>query len=110
MSKFLSLIPSLSTAGLDISHYRLVAGFLDLPSPSNSVNLQTPNRISNPEDIILDIRVTSTSPSTRPALLTSLTTLAHIIEQQERSLQSAGETSTTLTYMAFASLDSETEV
>jgi hypothetical protein len=104
MSKFLSLIPAFSTTGLDLSHYRLVAGFLDLPSPSTFDNLPTLTQVPTPAEIILDIRVTSTSP----ALLTSLATLVHNIEQQERSLRSTDETSSTLTYMAFASLDNET--
>ncbi|KAF2793438.1 hypothetical protein K505DRAFT_244409 [Melanomma pulvis-pyrius CBS 109.77] len=99
MSQFLTLIPQASTTGLDLSHYRLVAGFLDLPTKSAA--------IPTPASIILDIRVTSTTASARPDILTSLTSLTNTIEQEERSSTTA---SGTATYMAFASLDDETGV
>jgi hypothetical protein len=112
MTKFLSIIPAFSTTGLDLSHYRLVAGFLDLPSSnlSPSTAVPIPSSAAAPSELILDIRITSTSPSTRPALLSSLTTLVKSVELQERSRRADGKVSGTLTYTAFASLDDETGV
>jgi quinol monooxygenase YgiN len=111
MTKFLSIIPAFSTTGLDLSHYRLVAGFLDLPSsnlPPSIVN--STSSAAALTELILDIRITSTSPSTRPALLSSLTTLVNSVEMQERFRRADGKASGTLTYTAFASLDDETGV
>ncbi|KAH7126757.1 hypothetical protein B0J11DRAFT_579194 [Dendryphion nanum] len=87
--------PPASTTGLDLSHYRLITGFLDLPG-------------TRPEaSIMQDIRITCTSPSARTALISSLTTLVNGIEDQGRRNGGAGGV---LTYMAFESLDDEVGV
>ncbi|KAF2270871.1 hypothetical protein CC78DRAFT_527850 [Lojkania enalia] len=92
MAKFLELIPAASTTGLDLNHYRLVAGFLDLPGDKSEAG------------IMQDVRITCTSPSARDTLLASLQSLVDNVEKQETAGKGAGGV---LTYMAFASLDDE---
>ncbi|KAH7078264.1 hypothetical protein FB567DRAFT_131238 [Paraphoma chrysanthemicola] len=86
MQRFLTLIPACSTTGLDLNHYRLVAGFLDSPTPS-----------SVPATIMQDIRITCISSGARTALLGALETFVEGISPSNE----------TLTYMAFASLDDD---
>lgn len=93
MSKFMTLIPAASTTGLDLNHYRLTSGFLDLPSDSTTAA------------IMQDIKITCTSTTARSSLLASLNSLVSSIESQERE---NGGKSGVLTYMAFESLDNDT--
>ena len=90
MSRFLERVPAASTAGLDLDHYRLVAGFLDS------------SRSSAPAEIIQDIRITCTSPASRDTLLRSLT---EVVATVRAEASKPGGTADVLTYMAFASLD-----
>ncbi|KAH7078965.1 hypothetical protein BKA63DRAFT_507478 [Paraphoma chrysanthemicola] len=86
MQRFLTLIPPCSTTGLDLNHYRLIAGFLDSPSPSPT-----------PATIMQDMRIICTSPGARTTLLGALKAFAESISPSDE----------TLTYMAFASLDDD---
>lgn len=85
MQTFLTKIPPASTTGLDLNHYRLIAGFLD----SSHTQAQA--------GIMQDIRITCISPLAQATLLASLKTLVDGVDS------SGG----TLTYMAFASLDDD---
>lgn len=96
MAKFLQQIPAASTTGLDLNHYRLVAGFLDRLGTQASV------------EVMQDIRITCVSPSARESLLSSLSSLVASVERAG-STDSGGE-SGVLTYMAFVSVDDETGV
>ena len=92
MAKFLQRIPAASTTGLDLNHYSLKAGFLDLPGTKTEAA------------IMQDIRIVCTSPITRNTLISSLTALTNKVEKEERE---NGGKSGVLTYMAFASLDDD---
>ena len=85
MQLFLSHIPSSSTTGLDLSHYRLLTGFLDSSSTSA------------PAEIMQDMRITCLSPSARASFSTALKALVDSIDGSDG----------TLTYMAFQSLDDD---
>ncbi|KAF2691947.1 hypothetical protein K458DRAFT_354097 [Lentithecium fluviatile CBS 122367] len=95
MAKFLNAIPASTTTNLDLSHYRYVAGFLDLPGNKQEA------------EIIQDIRITCTSPSFRTTLLNALSSLVDGVHQQEHANSGKGGV---LTYMAFASLDDDVGV
>jgi len=85
MQTFLQKIPAASTTGLDLNHYKCVAGFLDA------------SHTQAPAEIMQDMRVTCVSPSSLTTLLSSLTSLVNSVDG------SGG----TLTYMAFQSLDDD---
>ncbi|KAJ4374073.1 hypothetical protein N0V83_002812 [Neocucurbitaria cava] len=61
--RFLSLIPAASTTGLDLSHYRLLTGFLDA------------SHASTPASILQDIRITAVSATARSHIKSLLTSL-----------------------------------
>lgn len=92
MAKFLDKIPAASTTGLDLNHYRCVAGFLDLPGDKTECG------------IMQDVRITCVSADARKSLLSSLTTLVKSVEEGARN---NGGKYGVLTYMAFANLDDE---
>lgn len=92
MAKFLELIPPASTTGLDLNHYRLVAGFLDLPGNKTEAS------------VTQDVRITCASSSARDSLLSSLSFLVTSVEKGERE---NGGKNGVLTYMAFASHDDD---
>lgn len=92
MSKFLERIPAASTTGLDLNHYRCVAGFLDLAGDKSEAG------------IMQDMRITCTSPSARSTLVSSLSSLVNKVHQEARV---NGGKDGILTYMAFSSLDDE---
>ncbi|KAH7402501.1 hypothetical protein BKA66DRAFT_403920, partial [Pyrenochaeta sp. MPI-SDFR-AT-0127] len=83
MQKFLEKIPAASTTGLDLNHYRLVAGFLDA------------SHTQAPAEVMQDIRITCVSASSLAALISSLAKLVNGVEGVDG----------TLTYTAFKSLD-----
>jgi quinol monooxygenase YgiN len=85
MQTFLSRIPPASTTGLDLNHYRLIAGFLDS------------SHVCAPAEIMQDIRITCTSAAAQAGLLASLTAFVDSVQPSDE----------TLTYMAFASLDDD---
>jgi quinol monooxygenase YgiN len=85
MSEFLDKIPAASTTGLDLNHYRYVAGFLD----SSGVREEA--------GIMQDIRITCIANSARNTVLASLKVLVDGVD-------GGGGT---LTYMAFASEDDD---
>lgn len=85
MQKFLELIPAASTTGLDLNHYRMVAGFLDS------------SHACAPAEIMQDIRITCTDAAARDSMLASLTAFVDSVQPTQE----------TLTYMAFASLDDD---
>lgn len=86
MQNFLAAIPSASTTGLDLNHYRLIAGLLDAPDGSREE-----------AGVMQDMKITCVSSEAQKALLTGLKKLVDGVD--------AG--SGTLTYMGFASLDDE---
>ncbi|KAF2110060.1 hypothetical protein BDV96DRAFT_651215 [Lophiotrema nucula] len=92
MSTFLQKIPAASTTGLDLNHYKCVAGFLDLPGDKTECG------------IMQDVRITCTSASARDSLLSSLSQLVTSVEKQTRA---DGGKDGVLTYMAFANLDDD---
>jgi quinol monooxygenase YgiN len=92
MAKFLELIPAASTTGLDLNHYRLVAGFLDFPGDKTEAA------------IMQDVKITCTSASARDALLKSLSSLVSSVEKQERE---NGGKNGVLTYTAYANHDDD---
>ncbi|KAF2476238.1 uncharacterized protein BDR25DRAFT_375052 [Lindgomyces ingoldianus] len=92
MSKFLSQIPAASTTGLDLNHYRLIAGFLD----SSHSRAEC--------EIMQDVRIVCIENSARTAVLSSLYKLITGVETSE---QVNGGKGGVLTYMGFASLDDD---
>ncbi|KAF1842348.1 uncharacterized protein K460DRAFT_420266 [Cucurbitaria berberidis CBS 394.84] len=89
MQTFLQNIQPASTTGLDLAHYRLIAGFLDA---SNT---------RAPAQIMQDIRITCNSPAARAAIIDSLSKLVNTVDGSEEG---------TLTYMGFSSLDDDVGV
>jgi quinol monooxygenase YgiN len=85
MKTFLEEIPATSTTGLDLNHYRLVAGWLDASYKCEEAR------------IMQDVRITCVSGSARAELLVALKGLVDVV----------GSAEGTLTYMAFASLDDD---
>jgi len=85
MQTFLEKIPSASTTGLDLNHYRCVAGFLDASGRNEEAG------------VMQDVRISCTSPEAMAALLPGLKMLVGGVDG------SGG----TLTYMAFRGLDDE---
>ena len=90
MEKFLSLIPSASTTDLDLNHYALVSGFLDIDGSLKAAG------------VMQDVRIVCSSPAVRDSVLSSLKTLVSSVEQNERQKGTG-----TLTYMGFKSLDDD---
>ncbi|KAJ4351645.1 uncharacterized protein N0V89_006988 [Didymosphaeria variabile] len=95
MSTFLKRIAPTTTTNLDLSHYRLTAGFLDLPSTTVEAG------------IIQNIRITCVSSSTRTSLLTHLSQLVNNVYQEELANDGNGGV---LTYMVFLCLDDDVGV
>ncbi|KAF2659220.1 hypothetical protein K491DRAFT_689345 [Lophiostoma macrostomum CBS 122681] len=98
MSNFLTLIPAASTTGLDLNHYRLVSGFLDLPGDAP------------PAGIMQDMRMTCTSPSARETLLSSLSSFVSALHSESLSARDESLKNGILTYMAFVSVDDDVGV
>lgn len=92
MAEFLQRIPSASTTGLDLNHYHLVSGFLDLPGDRSEAG------------IMQDMRIICVSASARDTLLKNLADFVTSVEKEERGSEGKGGV---LTYMAFANLDDE---
>lgn len=85
MQAFLGLIPAASTTGLDLNHYRAVAGFLDASDTMEAAG------------VMQDVKITCISASAREALLKNLENLVNGVER-------TGEGGV-LTSMGFACLD-----
>lgn len=85
MQKFLTLIPAASTTGLDLNHYRAVAGFLDSSHTQEEAG------------IMQDVKITCVSDVAREELLVGL----------KRFVNGVGGEGGTLTYMGFACLDDD---
>lgn len=95
MRTFLTRIEPTTTSNLDLAHYRLVAGVLDLPGDAS------------PAGIMQDVRITCVSASARETLLASLAELVDgVCEAEKRAKGREG----ILTYMAFACLDDDVGV
>jgi hypothetical protein len=95
MAKFLTRIEPTTTTNLDLAHYRLAAGFLDLPGDAS------------PAGVVQDIRITCVAPSFRSSLLASLTRLVNNIHNEAKR---NGGRNGVLTYMAFECLDDDVGV
>jgi hypothetical protein len=98
MSHFLTLIPAASTTGLDLNHYRLISGFLDLPGDAS------------PAGIMQDMRISCTSHSARAFLLSSLSSFVSSLHSESLSSRKESLKDGILTYMAFESLDDDVGV
>lgn len=85
MQTFLEKIPASSTTGLDLNHYRCVAGFLDAGGRKEEAG------------VMQDVRISCISASAIMALLESL----------KRLVEGVDGSGGTLTYMAFQSLDND---
>lgn len=92
MTTFLQRIPSASTTGLDLNHYRCTAGFLDLSGQAREAA------------ILQDVRIHCTSPSARTTICAALNALVDKVHREE--VQNGGQAGV-LTYMAFSSLDDD---
>jgi quinol monooxygenase YgiN len=94
MAEFLKRIPETMTTGLDLAHYRPVAGFLDGEGKSRECGTMQ------------DTRVKCKDGECREAVLERLRTLAGGVEGMQ--MNDAGAKGVeVLTYMVFASLDDE---
>ncbi|KAK3638167.1 hypothetical protein LTR56_013196 [Elasticomyces elasticus] len=87
MAEFLSIVPAHTTTDLDLSHYEAVAGFLDREGDKQECA------------IMLDVRIVCKSAVAR----------ANVVKHMQR-LTSAAQNppSQLLTFMAFSSLDNDT--
>lgn len=85
MRTFLQKIPAASTTGLDLNHYRAIAGFLD--SSGSQVKAE----------IMQDVRISCVSGEARETLLSSL----------KNFVSGVTDNGNTLTYMAFSCLDDD---
>lgn len=92
MQKFLGIIPSCSTTGLDLSHYSLINGVLDFPGDKRECG------------IMQDTRVVCISPLARNDLVASLASLTTSIEKEGKAWPGKNGV---YTYMTFKSLDDE---
>ena len=93
MQTFLDAIQSCYTTGLDLSHYSLIDGFLDLPGDMRECG------------IMQDTRIVCVSPQATDSVISALAALTASVEKKEKA---EGEESGVYTYMAFKSLDDET--
>ncbi|KAH7406050.1 hypothetical protein DE146DRAFT_779536 [Phaeosphaeria sp. MPI-PUGE-AT-0046c] len=85
MQKFLTLIPAASTTGLDLNHYRAVAGFLDASHEREEAG------------VMQDVKITCISGAAREELLVGL----------KRLVEGVNGDGGTLSYMGFACLDDD---
>lgn len=92
MATFLKSIEPTTTTNLDLSHYRLIAGFLDLPGDMTEA------------DVMQDIKITCVSPAARSSVLGLLRNLVEGVYEEEKQKGGQGGV---LTYMAFECLDDD---
>ncbi|KAF2751696.1 hypothetical protein M011DRAFT_414469 [Sporormia fimetaria CBS 119925] len=93
MSPFLAQTPQTTICGLDLNHYRLLSGFLDLSGDKTEAG------------IIHQTQITCTDSAARASLVPLLKNLIAGVEKQEKE---NGGKSGVLTYMGFECLDDET--
>jgi hypothetical protein len=93
MSSFLKLIPPTMPTGLDLNHYEKFGGYLDKPGDMRECA------------IMQDLRLSCKSPAAREAVKAKAASLCKSIEDAE-----AKEGNGVFTWMAFSSLDNDTEI
>ena len=91
MGTFLSKIPDTMTTGLDLMHYKPVAGFIDLPGDKRECG------------IMQDIKISCTSAAARESILARVSKVAQAVESEKKDNE-------VLTFLVVSSLDSDTEM
>jgi quinol monooxygenase YgiN len=86
MSSFLAKIPHIMTTGLDLTHYSLAAGFIDLPGDQRECG------------IMQDVKVLCLSANARQLVLAKAAKLAQAVESE-------GKDNGVFSFMVLSNLD-----